>query len=484
LFHDGLKRVPQIVNDYNESTKEEKLAFNKLIYTKYSGDLLSNLPTCECGELAGEYLVDPKNPVICPNCHTPVKPQIEQELQPMIWIRKPNGVQQLINPIVWTMLRDRFTKSNFEVVRWMCDTTYKPPGKIPANVLDPVLALNYKRGYNNFVENFDNVIKALFELKPFRLRKGEVDPLQTLLRVQRDCVFSDYLPLPNRALLVIEETNVGTYVDPTIVGAIDAIRTMTNIDSPLSSHNVRTKENRTIKTIAQIAEFYEGLHRTTLAKKEGVFRKHVFGTRSHFSFRAVISSLTDKHRYDELHIPWGIGVSVFRLHLKNKLFRRGFTPNQADAFLNKHAQLYNPELDLLFQELIAESPYPGIPVVFQRNPSLERGSAQAMFITKVKTDVDVPTVSLSILSVKGFNADFDGDQLNGTLSLDHMTAEELRALAPHKSIFGLDDPYAVSGNASMPKPVVATIANFVHWHEEDADDPEKARKMALIPEAT
>jgi len=344
--------------------------------------------------------------VTCTNCRTLVKSPIDQELEPLLWIRAPQGVKALINPIIWTMLTDKFTRSGFEIIRWLCDTTYKPQVRTPA-IMENVQALGIERGLNNFIANFDWIIDSLFDLKGFKQRKDVLDPLQVLLREQRDCVFCDYLPLPNKALLVIEETNLGTYVDPIVTGAVDAIRTMVGIDSDLSSHSVRTKENRTVKTIAQLADFYDDLARTTLAKKEGIFRKHIFGTRSHFSFRAVISSLTNAHRYDELHIPWGIGISVFRIHLVNKLARRGFAVNAAIAFLNEHSGKHHPLLEELFGILIDESPYKAIPVIFQRNPSLERGSAQAMWVTKVKSDPNVPTVSLSILSVKGFNADLN-----------------------------------------------------------------------------
>lgn len=476
LFRRKATRVPVIINDFSESSEEDKESFNRMIYTKYATDLLSNLPTCECGEVVGEHNVD----VVCKVCNTPVASPLEQDLEPLVWMRAPQGVRALISPIVWTMLTAKFTRSGFEIIRWICDTTYKPQVRTPA-IMEAVQDLGIPRGFNNFVDNFDNIMLALFDLKGFKAKKGEEDPLQTLLRLQRDCVFSQTLPLPNRSLLVIEETNVGTYVDPIVTGAVDAIRTMVSIDSPLSSHNVRTKENRTIKTIAQLAEFYDNLARTTLAKKEGIFRKHVFGTRSHWSFRGVISSQTDNHDYDELHIPWGIGVSSLRIHLMNKLLRRGFTPNTAIGFLNEHAQKYHPLLDELFQLLIEECPYKGIPVVFQRNPSLERGSAQAMFVTKVKTDPNIPTISLSILSVVGFNADFDGDQLNGTLSLDHWTAEQLHALAPHMSVFDLNAPRQVSKNLSMPKPVVATIANWAH-RPEDERDLLKEQRMAELPE--
>jgi hypothetical protein len=119
----------------------------------------------------------------------------------------------------------------------------------------------------------------------------------------------------------------------------------------------------------------------------------------------VISSITNRHRYDEIHIPWGIGISVFRLHLVNKLSKLGYMPNQAIQLLNASAQSYNVLLDKLFKEIIAESANGyGISVVEQRNPSLERGSAQLVYITQVKEYVKIPTVSISILVVKGLNA--------------------------------------------------------------------------------
>jgi len=471
LFYRKATRTPIIINNFQESSEDDKESFNRLIYTKYATDLLSNLPTCECGEIVGEHNVG----ISCRNCRTVVQSPVEQDLEPLVWIRAPQGVKALINPIVWTIVNDHFTRSGFEIIRWICDTTYKPQVRVPA-IMEYVQGLGIERGLNNFIENFDTIIDALFELKGFKQKKGVADPIQILLREQRDCVFSEFLPLPNRALLVIEETNLGTYVDPIVTGAVDAIRTMVGIDTDLSSHSVRTKENRTVKTIAQLANFYDDLARTTLAKKEGIFRKHIFGTRSHFSFRAVISSLTDAHSYDELHIPWGIGVSVFRIHLMNKLLRRDFTPNGATAFLNEHAGKYHPLLDELFNLLITESPYGKIPCVFQRNPSLERGSAQAMWITKVKTDPDIPTVSMSILSVKGFNADFDGDQLNSTLSIDIVTTEQLKALAPHKSVFDLNAPKIVSKNLSIPDTVISTIAGWLH-HPNDFVDPNKELLM-------
>ena len=400
LFYQRAAENPTIVNDVADSTEQQRDAFTKKIITTYSGDLLNNLPTCECGETFGESKIGKT----CKKCKHVVQTHMDQELEPLVWIRAPEGIDALINPNIWLMLRKKFTRSGFEIIRYLCDTNYKPPVKTP-NIIKEIDAQNLGRGLNNFIRNFDKIMNVLFGLKTYRLKGGEMDPLLILLRQFRSTIFTKYLPMPNKALLVMEESNMGTYIDPIITGAVDAIRMMAGIDSATNTHPVWVKENRTVKMLSQVADYYEGIYKTTLAKKPGILRKHVFGGRSHFSFRAVISSLTAAHAYDEIHIPWGIAVSVFKVHLTNKLFALGYTPNEIVGYLNEHSAKYSELLDGMFKELIAESPYEGIPCIMQRNPSLERGSAQLVGITKVKTDPSDPTVSISILAVNGLGAD-------------------------------------------------------------------------------
>jgi hypothetical protein len=396
---------PIIINDVSSATEEDKARLDRLISTKYENtDIFSNEPSCECGQITGGYNLG----VMCHNCRTPVQELFEQALRPLVWIRSPVGVEALINPMVWIMLSKKFTKSGFNLIEWMCNTDYQPAVNRPVEV-DELLIIGVTRGYNNFVTNFKEYINILYGLKHFKEKKGAVDQLRQLLEEQKDCIFSSYLPLPNKALMVIEDTKVGTYVDPIIIDAIDAIRTIGSIDSPMSNFTLRQKENRTAKTINMLAmKFYYNVYHSIMASKNGLFRKHVFGTRNHFSARTVISSNTKAHKYDELEIAWGIGVTMLKIHLTNKLLKRGFNPNQCVALLQEYTVKYHPLLDELFKELIDESPEKGIVCSWNRNPSLGRGSIQRMRITKVKTDVNDPTITLSILCVKSFNADFDG----------------------------------------------------------------------------
>jgi hypothetical protein len=267
-----------------------------------------------------------------------------------------------------------------------------------------LINLGALRGYNNFVTNFDYYIKMLYDLKSYKIRNDELDDLQILIKTQRDCIFSNYLPLPNKSLLVIEDTKTAVYVDPIIIGALNAIRTISGIDKSVEEYTLRQKENRTIKTISKLAEFYYEMYKEILSSKNGLFRRHVFGTRNHFSCRAVISSNTKAHEYDELHIAWGHACTMLKIHIVNKLFKLEFTPNECTAFIQKHTNLYHPLLDKIFNELIDESPEKGLVCTFTRNPSMARASVQRMRITKVKTDVTDPTITLSIISVVGYNA--------------------------------------------------------------------------------
>jgi hypothetical protein len=503
LFHEHVSNEPIIVNDVVESSEADKRRFDEIIYTRYSSEIdsLNNLPACDCKELTGT----PNLGLCCPNCNTVVTSPMDQKLEPLVWIRAPAGVNGLINPVIWTLLSEEFTVSGFNIISWYCDTRYDPGVKEP-KIMEKIKLFGFERGYNNFINNFDSIIGALFELRDFKPKKergpdGVMGPqkeseLAILLRENRNKLFSKYLPVPNRSLLVIEETNLGVYVDPIIPMVIDAIRTLVGIDARptgvkvkdgklseadlrIHATSIRTKENRTVRAIMCLANFFDDFYSTIIAKKEGILRKHVYATRCNWAGRAVIRSITDVHHYRELHLPWAIAVTMLRIHLINKLYKLDYTPNEAFSLLNAHIEKTHPLIRQLLNELIEESPYMGIPCVLQRNPSLERGSAQLMFITKVREDASIPTISMSILCVAGFNADFDGDSLNISLPLDRFITTYLENLAPHKSMFGLEKPRKVTKNPSIPSPIISTQSAWIEARDP-VDELKFNRMMAML----
>jgi len=395
-----LKQPPLIINDIVETSAEEKDTLKNLIFTKYDSDVMKNVPSCDCGSITGEYNIG----VLCKNCDTEVVSAVDKELEPILWVRAPKNIHALINPTVWTQLSLRFKKSNFDTIRWICDTTYRV-GPNDGAIVAELQEAGITRGYNNFIENFYDIINRLFEMRSFSSKsRVTYDLLPQLLVENKDSIFSQYLPLVNRTMLVIESTTVGTYVDPFVPTAIDAILTVASIDVDESRFSIRTKENRVAKFLSGISSYYYNFAKNNLGRKSGTYRQHVYGSRSHFSFRAVVSSLTDAHQYDEIHIPWGIGITIFRYHIINKLIRRGYTVNQAIYLINAHAKVFHPLINEIFKELIDESPRKGVDVTINRNPSLVRGSIQRVRITKVKEDTSINTVSFSILIVGPMNA--------------------------------------------------------------------------------
>jgi hypothetical protein len=362
-----LPDVPIIINDLPNTTEEDKEKITKLIMVNFSSDMITLLPSCDCKKTKGE--VNNNQKIICPECNTPVTSVIKDEIIPTVWFRKPTGVNRLISPIIWIMLKKRFTKSGFNIIQWLTDTTYKVDVKQPV-ILSKILESGLQRGYNNFVDNFDTIMMYLFnlkDLKPNKKDREERDYLYELIVNNRECIFSDYIPLINKSLLIIERTTVGVYVDNIIIDAIDAIQMLVSIDRNYHNQNTKAKENRTVKALAKLAEFYENFYKKNLSPKHGQFRKHVFGTRTNFSFRAVISSLTDTHEYNEIHVPWGIGITAFRPHLINKLKRIGMDGNAATGLLLTHVEKYHPMLDKLLRDLITESKNGILRIIAQRN---------------------------------------------------------------------------------------------------------------------
>lgn len=358
-----LTEPPIIINDIPNASKEDRDAINDLLTVRYSTDMISLLPSCKCGETKGEYSTGR----VCDVCGTVVKSQVEDAIQPLVWFRRPQYVSKLINPVIWIMLKNRFKRSGFNVLQWLTDTTYRSNVKQPL-VIQKIINSGIQRGYNNFVEHFDDIINFLFNQKEYQIKKSvSEDYLLKLINENRNIIFSDYIPLPNKSLFIIEKTNLGVYIDPIIVEAIDAISMIVSIDKSFYDQNARVKENRTAKAISKLTDFYEKFYKINLSPKAGQFRRHIYGTRTNFSFRAVISSLTDTHVYDEIYVPWGIGLTCFRPHLINKLIKRGYDLNSAIGLLWGHIEVYHPMLDELLKELIEESEDKSIYCILLRN---------------------------------------------------------------------------------------------------------------------
>lgn len=439
-------------------TKEDREALVKLIRTDVEGDTLNILPRCGCGATFGMRYKNTR----CPECTDLVTTVTEQPIESRVWIRSPKGVAPMMNPTFWYMLKKAFSVSKFSPLDWIADRTYTGKDVAKAKYLieeQRLLDAGFQRGYNNFYKNFATYINVLLDMG--YVNKLTIGKVQELLEVSGHLLFTEYLPLPNKLVFLTEKTNVHIYADSNIRHALEAANIIASIDENDPDVQIRVRENRTIKVLNCLASYAELQYGKTLGQKEGLFRKEILGTRMMWAGRSVISSIATAHDYEEIWLPWSYSIGLFKTHLTNKLRKRGWSPVEIDNYLIRHSSVYSPLLDSLFQELIAECDLPGIPCALQRNPSLARGSSQCFFITKIKTDPSVVTISMSVLDLVSCNADFDGDSLNNWIVLDKTMYKYVSRLAPHTNVFDLNSVRTTSNTVKLQTPTTETLHNFI-----------------------
>lgn len=459
---------PTIVNDIDSSTVEGKEKLNSLLITNYKGDTLPILPSCDCGKWQGERFVGK----ICEDCSYMVLPATERPIESNVWIAAPEGVHGLINPVFWAIFSKLLTFSGTNVLEWLVSSSYRPPADnlqifdimqgYPMRNGEP-----FRRGLNNFIENFDGIMELLTDGKSIRsIAPGMRLKMREFVQMNRSRLFCKYLPIPNKLAIVMEHTPTGTYSNETPAGtALDAVRSIASIRAtpiPLS----RTKcENRCVLAVKQLSSYYAIQFRDSLGTKRGWNRKHGVGSRQDFSFRAVISSITEPHNYEEAHLPWGLSVSIFTVHIANYFTNKGLNPNEIERRLHWATMHYDPEIDDIFKKIIADSDGMGPAMMLNRNPTLSSKSMQLLQITKVKTDLKDVTIGISVLILVSFNADFDGDALNGKLITDRYMRRMLAPLRPHVGVLDVGQPRKISGNITIPAPILATAANWLYGED-------------------
>jgi hypothetical protein len=478
---DAFAEVPNpiFVNDVGRASREKRAQLEKALTTEVTGVFTEMPPSCDC-----EQTTDYSNlGLICTNCNTPVIRSADRDLRSMVWIRRPGGVSKLMNPMFLNMLLKLFKKKNFNYIYYLLDSTYRPNCKTP-NDVDELAAKGIKRGYNYFVDNLEFVITALFDMKTFRQKGRDRKSLMRLIKIKRDKILLEQLPLINKSLSVVEKTESDSYVDPTVIMMIDAIRTIQGIDTTERVLGNHAKQQRTAKTLIMLTEAYDEMRYGIILTKKGIVRKNLCGTRTAFSMRFVISSITWPHDYEGIEIPWAGALMMFFLHLVSKLAKRGMSNNECIRRIELARYKFDQELYDLLIEICGEFPViwdedddeetkakiGGRPwTTIGRFPTLKRGSIQAMPILKIKKDPYDQTIGISPLCIKEPNADFDGDQEVVVLQLDEVSMRAIRPMRAHLTLPSTNGHRQLGQAMSFTKPVVVTVNNWIEW--EDLDEP-------------
>ncbi len=396
-----------LINEIDIFNTENKELLDSIILKNYSEDNLSIIPSCQCGELKGTYYVGE----FCHKCNTHVTSTLDDNISFLLWLQQPKDVKFFISPIIIAILLARYkiTKPNVPLIKYIMLPNFKIDKKQQKKNLPLLEKLDFllnangiKRGYNSFVSNFFRIIEIL-ESEFVKEKASEAYNFHSFLLRNKTSIFSRYLPFPNKIIFAMESNELGKFIDKSILNPINVIRRLTGIDLYTKTNMI--KQNKVANSLLDLADFYNGYMKSVFFNKNGLVRQHISSTRSHFTARAVVTSIPGPHTYDELYIPWGIGCTLLREHILNRLYTRGYTYKNAINFLIYHNKIYHPVLDEIFHEIIVSSEV-GLKGFYNRNPSLARGSIQTVRITRIKTDPNDTTFSMSYLIAPSFNADF------------------------------------------------------------------------------
>ncbi len=153
-----------------------------------------------------------------------------------------------------------------------------------------------------------------------------------------------------------------------------------------------------------------------LRGKKGRFRKNLLGKRVDYSGRSVIV-VGPQLKLDECGLPREIALEIFRPFILRELMLRGLVPNIKSAknlLDHRIAEVYE-----ILEEVVV-----GKLILLNRAPTLHKLSIQAF--KPVLTDS--LAIRLHPCVCKGFNADFDGDQMGVHLPLSSKAQEEAKNL--------------------------------------------------------
>jgi DNA-directed RNA polymerase subunit beta' len=173
--------------------------------------------------------------------------------------------------------------------------------------------------------------------------------------------------------------------------------------------------------------------------KQGRFRENLLGKRVDYSARSVIV-VGPELKLHQCGLPKKIALELYQPFIIRKLKEHGLADTIKSA--KKMLERRDPEVWDILEEVIYQHP-----VMLNRAPTLHRMGIQAFEPVLVEGNA----IKIHPLVCKGFNADFDGDQMavHLPLSIEAQTETHVLMLAPN-NIFspanGSPDHHAVAGH--------------------------------------
>lgn len=189
--------------------------------------------------------------------------------------------------------------------------------------------------------------------------------------------------------------------------------------------------------------------------KQGRFRQNLLGKRVDYSGRSVIVAGPSLKLY-ECGLPKVVALELFKPFVIREIIARGLSPNIKSA--KNYLEEQTSEVWDILEEVIKERP-----VLLNRAPTLHKQGIQAFFPVLIEGNA----IRIHPMVCKGFNADFDGDQMAVHLPLSKKAVEEaIDKMMPDSNMLLMADGKPV---VNVNKDMVLGIFLLTRLEEVDKD---------------
>lgn len=422
---------------------------------------LNFVARCDCGELSGNLNIGRK----CTECGVECREDFGSsgEIEHNAWLGIPSIIPGVLHPIAYIVLTNWLTRKwSVNYIDAIIDDTLELPPELEKVVLG--------RGHKYFYDHFDELMAYFvhhfrFVDKKSKTKHDNVDFIEQFIASYRSVMFCTKLPIMASVLNSVTSADGSSegrqYADASIQIILDAITDLQQVEETTTRTRPKAVDSSVHRVYRSYITYIQDIARTRLSKKESLARRHILGTRIHFTIRAVIVPHTE--RYDELYLPWSVAVNLFKLHIIGRLVRNhGISIGDAISRHLLSIVKYDELIDQIMKDLIAECrpEFPGIPMLIVRNPSMRRGALALHYITRIKINVMDKTMNISTLVLKGSNADFDGDAINGLLLVEMDAARAFYVLHPSMRMRATNES-EISPDISLPKQSIAVLNAFL-----------------------
>jgi len=354
-----------------------------------SNDKTDTVATCDCDDGLGK-VGNYYEGMVCPRCKSVCTASLFSIIKNDTWLEIPKSIKKVLHPHVYTMLSKWAGKNSKNLLHM--DTILDLKAELDPKISPHILG----QGFNYFYDNFDSIINYFAHIHA----KKDVTPVMLkFLQDNSANLWCTKLPTISKILQPVTKANdFVRYVDTDIKNLIKAILNLNGVllSEKMMKFSVDHVERNFFPVYSAFISYVQSISANKLAKKPSLLRKHIFGARMDCTGRSVAIPIVVNHECEDVYLPWKLGISIYKYHILSMLVNR-YNYKEADAYnkISEAMNIYDHEIDIIMQTLIAECPYKGLPILMNRNPSLKIAAIQKLYVTKIKpcmTKVPTPVL--------------------------------------------------------------------------------------------